>query len=118
VSGPLTARFGRFRADGVELSRRGVELSARAGEAVRAPAAGRVRFVGRLRGAGWTIVLDHGAYATVLSRLAAPTLAPGAEIERGATVATAEGRRVALEVRLTGGDPVGVPIDPAPLLAP
>src|SRR5438105_4194087 len=62
VAGPIVGAWGAHRdaALGVTLARRGIELRARAAELIRAPAAGRVRFVGEVPGLGHGIAIDHG----------------------------------------------------------
>jgi septal ring factor EnvC (AmiA/AmiB activator) len=64
--------------------RKGVEYEAPAGAPVRAVAAGAVRFAGRFRGYGKTVILDHGdGYFTVSSHLAETLVAVGAAVGAG-----------------------------------
>jgi septal ring factor EnvC (AmiA/AmiB activator) len=60
VRGELTNRFGSPRADGGVVWK-GLFISARAGEEVRAVADGRVVFADWLRGFGNLLIVDHGA---------------------------------------------------------
>lgn len=59
VRGELTGRFGSPRSDG-GLTWKGLFLTARGGEAVRAVAAGRVVYADWLRGFGNLLIIDHG----------------------------------------------------------
>lgn len=65
VRGELANRFGSPRADGGAIWK-GLFITARAGEEVRAVAAGRVVFADWLRGFGNLLIIDHGgAYMTL-----------------------------------------------------
>jgi septal ring factor EnvC (AmiA/AmiB activator) len=65
VKGELASRFGSPRADGGAIWK-GLFITARAGEEVRAVAAGRVVFADWLRGFGNLLIIDHGgAYMTL-----------------------------------------------------
>lgn len=59
VRGELSNRFGSPRSDG-GLTWKGLFIAARAGEEVRAIAAGRVVFADWLRGFGNLLIIDHG----------------------------------------------------------
>jgi septal ring factor EnvC (AmiA/AmiB activator) len=59
VRGELASRFGSPRSDG-GLTWKGLLLSAKGGEAVRAVAAGRVVYADWLRGFGNLLIIDHG----------------------------------------------------------
>jgi septal ring factor EnvC (AmiA/AmiB activator) len=59
VRGELNNRFGSPRSDG-GLTWKGLFITARAGEEVRAIAAGRVVFADWLRGFGNLLIIDHG----------------------------------------------------------
>lgn len=59
VDGPITVRFGSSRVKG-GMSWQGVIFNVAAGAPVRAIAAGRVVYVGNLRGYGLLIIVDHG----------------------------------------------------------
>ena len=60
VRGELAGRFGSPRNDG-GLTWKGLLLAAKAGESVRAVAAGRVVYADWLRGFGNLLIIDHGA---------------------------------------------------------
>lgn len=59
VRGELAGRFGSPRSDG-GLTWKGLFLTARGGESVRAVAAGRVVYADWLRGFGNLLIIDHG----------------------------------------------------------
>lgn len=64
--------------------RKGVEYDVEEGTAVRAVADGRVRFAGRFRGYGNTVILDHGdRYFTVSAHLREPGVDVGDWVEAG-----------------------------------
>ena len=116
VAGPIVTGYGARRdpALGVQVVRRGVELRSRAGEPVRAIAAGRVRWIGDVPGLGRGVALDHGdGYVTITAELGRLRCAVGDEVGDGDVIAEAGGATVYLE--LAQG---GTPIDPAPWLAP
>jgi murein DD-endopeptidase MepM/ murein hydrolase activator NlpD len=113
VGGEIVARFGPHRdaASGARLVRRGVQLAARARDAVAA-ASGQVTFAGPLRGLGTVVVVDHGqGVLTITSGLSSARVARGDLVDAGAPLGRPAGPRVGFEVR-RGGQPV----DPAPLL--
>ena len=62
------------------------------------------------------MILDHGAYVTVVGKLAEVALPVGAPIAAGDRIGRAARHRVYLEVRVKLG-PGGLPIDPEPLFA-
>ena len=72
---PPTERWGR--------GHRGVDLSGRVGQPVRAAVAGRVTFAGRIGGVG-SVVVGHGATRTTYQPV-------GATVARGDRVAAGEG---------------------------
>lgn len=113
VPGPVTAAFGPYvdRA-GAQLLRRGIALSARPGERVRAAAAGQVRWVGDVPGHGRGVAVDHGdGYVTVTARLAHAEVEAGESVVAGQGLGAAAGGTVFFE--LAQG---GTPIDPVPWL--
>lgn len=63
VDGPVTSDFGtRFSPfDGKKMFHTGVDIAAPLGSSVRAPAVGKVVYVGNFASLGNTIVLDHGS---------------------------------------------------------
>jgi septal ring factor EnvC (AmiA/AmiB activator) len=116
VAGALAGAFGVYRdaALKLELSRRGVELTSRPGESVRAIADGEVRWVGDVPGLGRGVVVDHGdEYLTLTARLERVELDVGAHVAAGARLGSAAGPTVYLELAVAG-----TAIDPAPWLTP
>ena len=70
-----------------ETFRKGVEFEAEVGAPVRAVAAGRVRYAGRFRGYGNTVILDHGEeYFTVSAHLSSIEVALGAAVAARQTI--------------------------------
>lgn len=59
VEGPISVRFGASRVQG-GMSWQGVIFNVSSGTSVRAIAAGRVVYVGNLRGYGQLMIVDHG----------------------------------------------------------
>ncbi len=116
VAGRLVAGFGtyRHRASRARLSRRGIELRTRPGTAVVAVADGVVRYAGPVRGLDIAVVVEHDGFLSVIGRLTEPVVAAGERVVRGQRLASAQRRRVHVEVRLAVGDS-GYPIDPQPL---
>jgi murein DD-endopeptidase MepM/ murein hydrolase activator NlpD len=115
VGGAVVEGFGPYldAETGIELSRDGVELAARAGEPVRAPADGEVRSVGELPGLGLTIVIYHGGgWATLLGRLGSTGVSVGQSVGAGERLAEAAGPTLHFE--LSQG---GAWLDPAAWLA-
>ena len=98
------------------LSRRGIDLEVDDHCPVTAPAAGTVRYAGPIRGLDHGVILDHGAYLTVIAKLGEVALPIGAPIAAGDRLGRAARHRVYVEVRVKLG-PGGLPIDPEPLLA-
>jgi murein hydrolase activator len=97
------------------LSRRGIDLEVDDHCAVTAPAAGTVRYAGPIRGLDHGVILDHGAYLTVIAKLGEVALPVGAPVGAGDRLGRAARHRVYVEVRVKLG-PGGLPIDPEPLL--
>jgi len=88
VRGELTGRFGSPRSDG-GVTWRGLFLTARAGEAVKAVAAGRVVYADWLRGFGNLLIVDHGeGYMSLYGYNESLLKRVGDEIHGGDTVAT------------------------------
>jgi septal ring factor EnvC (AmiA/AmiB activator) len=90
VRGRVARGFGRevdpeFR---TETFRKGVEFAVPEGTPVRAVAAGRVRYAGRFRGYGNTVILDHGEqYFTVSAHLSQLAVEVGDWVEAGESIA-------------------------------
>ncbi len=119
VPGAIATRFGRYRGRKTRatLTRRGIQLVSRRGAAVTAPAPGRVRFVGPVRGISQAVVMDHGGFLTVVGRLDTVDVRVGDELQARQRIGSAAGRRVYLELRIDD-DLGGLPIDPEPLMVP
>jgi murein DD-endopeptidase MepM/ murein hydrolase activator NlpD len=117
AGGQVLERFGEYRhgESGAHLSRRGLEISTHAGDAVRAVAAGRVRHMGQVRGLGSAVLVQHDGGLWSLVGHIAPAVEAGSAIERGQILGHANATRVYLEVRLPIG-PGGLPVDPEPLI--
>ena len=116
VGAEVVGAFGRYKdpVSGAELNRRGLELNSFPGRNVRAPADGRVRYVGTVRGLGQVVLIDHEVATSILGRIE-PSVQLGQRVERGAVVGEAVDRSVYVEIRLPVGSS-GMPVDPAPLL--
>ena len=115
--GPIARRFGTLEHERsrATLARRGIDLEVADHSPVTAPAAGTVRYAGPIRGLDQGVILDHGAYLTVIAKLAEVALPVGAPLAAGDRLGRAARHRVYLEVRIKLG-PGGLPIDPEPLL--
>jgi murein DD-endopeptidase MepM/ murein hydrolase activator NlpD len=86
VSGLMTDGFGRRRDPftGRRAFHKGLDISARRGTPVKAPADGVVVFTGRNGGLGKTVRIAHGfGFTTVYGHLDAIDVEPGDEIRRG-----------------------------------
>ena len=68
---------------------RGVDVAGSAGEAVRAPAAGVVSFVGVVPSSGRTVTIQTDGYAVSLTHLGEATVAKGATVAEGDAVGIA-----------------------------
>ncbi len=91
VVGVLTDGFGRRRDPftGRWAHHRGLDISARRGTPVRAPADGVVAFAGRQRGLGKVVKISHGfGYVTVFGHLHSIDVSPGDTVRRGETIGT------------------------------
>ena len=87
--GRITARFGEPKGIG-ELTWRGVFLSGREGQEVKAVARGRVVFADWLRGFGLLLILDHGdGYMTLYGHNQALHRHTGDWVDAGQTIAAA-----------------------------
>lgn len=88
VRGELSGRFGSPRNDG-GTTWKGVFVAAKAGEAVRAVAAGRVVYADWLRGFGNLLIIDHGeSYMSLYGYNETLLKRVGDEISGGDSVAT------------------------------
>jgi murein DD-endopeptidase MepM/ murein hydrolase activator NlpD len=120
VEGAIVGRFGRRQhsGTGATLSSRGIRLSSRAGETVRAGIVGQVRFAGALQGIEHGVVLEHESLALVIviGNLRGPlALRRGDRVDTDTVVGLAEGSTVYLETRLMLGA-AGAPVDQGSLL--
>jgi septal ring factor EnvC (AmiA/AmiB activator) len=121
VPGRIAERFGRIVDSDYQTAtfRNGIEISAGAGDSVRAVARGQVRFAGWFRGYGKIVILDHGdGFFTVSGHLADIYVEVGDPIAEGDTLGTVgetgslRGPSLYFEVRQGGS-----PLDPADWLA-
>ncbi|MFQ5899442.1 MAG: M23 family metallopeptidase, partial [Candidatus Methylomirabilia bacterium] len=90
VRGPVTSEFGRRRSpwSGAPEFHSGLDIRARRGTLVKAPAPGTVRFAGRQKDYGLTVVLDHGrGIKTRYGHLSRITVRRGDRVERGQAIA-------------------------------
>ena len=86
VDAPIARGYGRVMDDESHTAtfRKGVEYDAPLGAPVRAVAPGGVRYAGRFRGYGKTVILDHGdGYFTVSSHLSETSVAVGDAVAAG-----------------------------------
>ena len=114
----VVGEFGTYRhvPSRALLSRRGIELRARAGRNVRAPADGHIRYAGPARGLGRAVIIDHGDFISILGRINERPTAAGRRVSGGDVLGEASGDRVYMEIRLDLGAG-GYPIDPKPLIS-
>lgn len=114
--GKIARRFGTLlhERSGATLARRGIDLELEPQGAAVAPADGVVRYAGPIRGLDAGVIVDHGAFLTVIGKLGALAVPAGAPVRRGDRLGRAAGRRVYFEVRVKLGAG-GRPIDPEPL---
>jgi murein DD-endopeptidase MepM/ murein hydrolase activator NlpD len=83
VLGPISSAFGAPRPP--SRLHAGIDISARRGALVRAPADGTVVFVGWRGGYGKTILIDHGhRVRTLYAHLSRTHVTPGQMIQEGA----------------------------------
>ena len=90
--GSIASRFSRSRRHPllrVVRPHLGVDVAARRGTEITAPAPGRVAFVGRKFGFGLVVEIDHGnGVLTRYAHCASALVSAGARVERGAPIAT------------------------------
>jgi murein DD-endopeptidase MepM/ murein hydrolase activator NlpD len=122
VDGWITSGFSKSRRHPilrVLRAHRGVDIAAPRGTPIAAPAAGRVRFVGRRLGFGLVVEIEHsGGVVTRYSHCASAAVSAGAIVSRGTTVATvgssglATGPHLHYEVLMGGRavDPLRTPV--------
>ena len=92
VIGAIASRFSRSRRHPllhVVRPHLGVDVAARRGTQITAPAPGRVTFVGRKFGFGLVLEIDHGnGVLTRYAHCGSALVGAGARVERGAPIAT------------------------------
>ena len=130
VVGTITSRFSQSRWEPLlNLFRphEGVDISAPQGTSIRAPADGRVTFVGRRIGYGLVVELDHGGGVTTLYAHCQRTLvqvgdyvAAGAVIAKVGSTGLATAPHVHFEVMVNGQhvDPLRYLLTPHDTLSP
>ena len=98
LRGVLTGKFGRQphpSLPGITIDNNGIDISTEAGSSVLSVFGGTVSSTFEIPGAGWTVILSHGAFRTVYSNLKTATVAKGGQVEAGekiGTVLTANGQ--------------------------
>ena len=98
VKGKLVGKFGDYedRVLQVPMHRNGVELQAKANDAVKAIAPGEVVLVGALPGFERVVVIDHGGgYLSLTARLLSVEVEEGASIEAGTVLGRVGAKAVA-----------------------
>lgn len=92
VIGPIASRFSRARRHPllkVVRPHLGVDVAARRGTQITAPASGRVSFVGRRFGFGLVVEIDHGnGVVTRYAHCGSALVSEGAPVQRGLPIAT------------------------------
>lgn len=120
VKGPVSAPFGKFKHPefATELVRKGIDIDAPLGEAVRAVEKGRVVFADRFSGYGRMVIIDHGErYYTIYAHLSEIISKTGDELRRGEVLGrvgdsdSLSGAKLYFELRKDGRS-----IDPLPWL--
>lgn len=113
VTGRLTTGLDEISAAGVRS--RGLTFAVAPGSAVRAPAAGIVRYARPFRGYGAIVILDHGdGWTSLITGLGGVTVRAGDRIGVGAGIGRAAGSddpRITIELRRRGR-----PVDIAALI--
>jgi murein DD-endopeptidase MepM/ murein hydrolase activator NlpD len=85
VHGPINSHFGTRRSFWRTRFHKGIDIGARPGTPVQAPAAGTVTSAGPRSGYGKTIMIDHGhGLQTLYGHLSKVAVKPGQKVERGA----------------------------------
>ncbi len=116
VKGAVVHRFGPYRhPSGARLRRRGMTFEVGSMATVVAPAAGRIRYSGPIRGLGsGVIVASDDGWWMVVGGVKVAAERVGAAVEQGQELGPAISRRVYLEVRV--GPNGQAAVDPGPLL--
>jgi septal ring factor EnvC (AmiA/AmiB activator) len=111
VEGPLLTKFGMQRHPqfGTMVFRRGIEIEAREGQAVRAVEGGQVAYADWYRGYGKLVILDHGnGFYTLYGNLSKLDLNKGDRVSRGQAIGLAgetgslKGAKLYFEIRRRG----------------
>jgi septal ring factor EnvC (AmiA/AmiB activator) len=120
VKGLVSAPFGKFKHPefATELVRKGIDIDAPLGEAVRAVEKGRVVFADRFTGYGRMVIVDHGErYYTIYAHLSEIIRKTGEELRRGEILGrvgdsdSLSGAKLYFELRKDGRS-----VDPLPWL--
>ena len=118
VKGEVTSAFGKSRHPefAVEVFRKGIEIDAPLGQAIRTVEKGRVAFADRFSGYGKMVIVDHGErFFTIYAHLSDILKKKGDEIRRGEVLGLAgdsdslAGVKLYFEMRKDGHS-----IDPVP----
>lgn len=86
VRGVLTGKFGRQNhptLPGITIDNNGIDISTEAGSSVLAVFGGTVSSTFEIPGAGWTVILSHGAFRTVYSNLDSASIQKSMTVEAG-----------------------------------
>ncbi|MGE5173748.1 MAG: murein hydrolase activator EnvC family protein [Betaproteobacteria bacterium] len=111
LDGPVLTRFGMQRHPqfGTMVFRRGIEIEAREGEAVRAVDSGEVAYADWYKGFGKLVILDHGSgFYTLYGNLSRLDLAKGERVAKGQVIGLAgetgslKGSKLYFEIRRNG----------------
>lgn len=105
VRGEVSAPFGKFKHPefAAEIVRKGIDIDAPAGEAVKAVERGRVAYADRFAGYGNMVIVDHGErFYTVYGHLAKMLKKKGDEVRRGEPLARVGEDDVYFEMRKDG----------------
>ena len=114
----IVRNFGPFvhERSKAKLSRRGMDLEVAANAPVVAPGDGTVRYAGVIRGLDNGVILDHGAFFSVIGKLSDLSVAVGDTVTAGQEIGRAARRRIYFEVRAPLGAG-GTPVRPNDLMA-
>lgn len=112
VRGEVSAPFGKFQHPefAAEIVRKGIDIDAPAGEAVKAVERGRVAYADRFAGYGNMVIVDHGErFYTVYGHLSQMLKKKGDEVRRGEPLGRVGAGDVYFEMRKDGRsvDPLG-----------
>lgn len=86
MRGVLTGKFGRQNhptLPGITIDNNGIDISTEAGSSVLAVFGGTVSSTFEIPGAGWTVILSHGAFRTVYSNLESASIQKSMTVEAG-----------------------------------